>query len=74
MGTYHKCSVSGGSNIYLNLIICEDNIVIPPKLQSCILNWYHTYLPYPGMDITEAKFPIFVLAQHKKIYPEGIKN
>ena len=28
-GIYHKCYVRGGSNIGLNLITCEDNIVIP---------------------------------------------
>ena len=27
-GTYHKGSFCGGSNIYINLITCEDNIVI----------------------------------------------
>ena len=29
MGTYQKGSFCGGSHIYLNLIMCEDNIVIP---------------------------------------------
>ena len=28
-GTYHKGYFLGGSNIYLNLVTCEDNIVIP---------------------------------------------
>ena len=28
-GTYHKDSFSGGSNIYLKIITCKDNIVIP---------------------------------------------
>ena len=28
-GIYHKCYVRGGSNIGLNLITCEDNLVIP---------------------------------------------
>ena len=36
-GTYHKGSFRGGSNIGLKLITCEDKIVIPSELQSCIL-------------------------------------
>ena len=28
-GTYHKGSFCGGINIYINLIIFEDNIIIP---------------------------------------------
>ena len=28
-GTYHKGYFCGGSNNYLNLITCEDKIVIP---------------------------------------------
>ena len=51
-GTYHKGSFRGGSNSDFNLITCEDNIVIPSKLQSYVLHWYHTYLLYPGMDRT----------------------
>ena len=39
MGTYQKDSFPGGSNIYLNLITCEDNTVIPEILQSCVLHW-----------------------------------
>ena len=31
-GTYHKVSFHGGNNIEINLITCEDNIVIPSKL------------------------------------------
>ena len=52
--TYHKGSFSGGSNIDLNLITCKGKIVITSKLQSYVLNWYHTYLLHPGMDRTEA--------------------
>ena len=52
-GMYHKGYFSGGSNIYLKLITCEDKIGIPPKLQSYVLNWYYTYLLHPGMDRTE---------------------
>ena len=53
-GTYHKDYFCGGSNIYLNLITCEDNIGILPIIQSYALHWYHTYLLNPGMDRTEA--------------------
>ena len=28
-GTYHKGYFLGGSNIYLSLIMCKDNICIP---------------------------------------------
>ena len=31
-----------------------DKIVIPSKLQSYVVHWYHTYLLHPGMDRTEA--------------------
>ena len=53
-GTYHKGYFLGGSNSDLNLIMCEDKIVIPSKLQSYVLHWYHTYTLHPGMYITEA--------------------
>ena len=53
-GTYQKGSVCGDSNIYLNLITCEDNIFIPSKLNSYVLYWYRTYILHPGMDIMEA--------------------
>ena len=52
--TYQKGYFCGGSNIYFNLITCEDNIFIPLILQSCMLHWYHTYLLHPVMDRTEA--------------------
>ena len=32
-GTYRKGYFPGGSNIYINLIICEDKIVTPSILQ-----------------------------------------
>ena len=51
--TYHKDYSSGGSNIDLNLITCEDKIVIMSKLQTYELHWYHTYLLHPGIDKTE---------------------
>ena len=53
-GTYHKGSFHRGSNIDLKLIMCKDNIVIPPKLQSYVLHWYHTYLLHPIMERMEA--------------------
>ena len=57
----------GGGNIYLDLITCEDNIVIPPIIQSYVLHWYHTYLLHPGMDRTEA-----TSSQH--LYWPGIRD
>ena len=39
--------------INLNLITCEDNIVIPLILQSYVLHWYHTYPLHTRMDRTE---------------------
>ena len=53
-GTCHKGSFCGGIIIYLNLITCEDKVVILSKLQGYVLNWYHTYLLHPGMDRMEA--------------------
>ena len=53
-GTYHKGSFHGGSNIDLNLITYEDKIVIPEKIQSYVLNLYHTYILHRGMDRTAA--------------------
>ena len=53
---YQKGSFFGGSNIDLKLITCKDKIVIPSKLQSYILYWYHTYLLHPEMDRTEGLF------------------
>ena len=53
-GIYHKGYFRGVSNIYLNLITCKYKIFIPPKLQSYILHWCHTYILRPGMEIIEA--------------------
>ena len=58
-GMYHKGYICGGSNDDITLIICEDKIVIPSKIQSYVLNWYHTYLLHPGMYITEV-----IICQH----------
>ena len=52
-GTYHKSYFCGGSNIYNNLIPCEDKIVITSKLESYVLHLYHIYLLHPGMDRME---------------------
>ena len=41
-----------GSNININIITCEYKIVISLLLQSYALQWYHTYLLFPGMDRT----------------------
>ena len=54
MGTYHNGPFCGGSNIYLNLITCEDDIFIPPILKSYLLHWYHIYLLLPVIDRMEA--------------------
>ena len=53
-GTYQKYSFRGEININLNLVLCEDKIVIPSIIQSCVLHWYHTYLINTVMDRTEA--------------------
>ena len=37
-GMYQRGSFCGGSNIYLNLITCKDNIFIMSKLQSYVLH------------------------------------
>ena len=66
-GTYHKSPFRGIISNNLSLITCEDNIVIPSKLQSYVLYWYHTYLIHPGIDRTEV-----MIFQH--LYWTGIKN
>ena len=38
-GAYHKSSFSGVIDIYLNLITCEDKIVILSILQSYVSHW-----------------------------------
>ena len=65
-GTYHNF-LCWGSNIYHNLITCEDKIVLPIILQKYVLNWYHVYLIHPGMDRTEA-----IIRQH--LYWPGIRD
>ena len=52
--TYHKGSFCGGINIDINLIMCEDKIVITSILQSYVLHWYYKHLFYTGMDKMEA--------------------
>ena len=53
-GTYHKGYFLGGINVDLNIIACEDKIVISSIIQSYVLYWYHTYILCPDMDRTEA--------------------
>ena len=58
MDKYHKIiyktgSFSGGININLNLITCEDEIFTPLILQINVLHWYHAYLFHTGRDRTE---------------------
>ena len=58
-GKYHKSYFYGGCNIDLKIIMCKDNIIIQPKLQSYIFHWYYTYILHPGMDLMKA-----VIRQH----------
>ena len=64
---YHKGSFRGESNIYLNLITREDNMVIQSILQSYVLHLYHMYPLNQGMDRMEA-----MICQH--LYWPGIGN
>ena len=38
-GTYYKGSFCGGIHIDIDLIMCEDKIVITLILQSYVLHW-----------------------------------
>ena len=73
-GAYIKGSFHGGSNIYHNLIKCDDKIVIPPIMQSYILHWYHYYLLHPGIDGTEAMIRqnLYWTGIRKSVQKEGI--
>ena len=73
-GTYHTDSFHGGSNIYHNLIKCDDMIVIPPIMQSYILHSYHYYLLHPGIDGTEAMIRqnLYWTGIRKSVQKEGI--
>ena len=51
---YHKGYFHGGSNTGIQLIMCNDSIVIPSILQSYILYWYHTYILHAVIDRTKA--------------------
>ena len=64
---YKIGSSHGGSDISINLIMYEYNIVIFLILKSYVLNWYHKYLLHPGMDKTEA-----MILQH--LYLAVIRN
>ena len=50
------------------MIMCEDKIFITSILQCFVLNRYHTYILYPGMEITEA-----MICQHL-YWPEIINS
>ena len=58
-GIYHKVFFRGCGNDKIKLITCEDKILIPSKVQSYILHWYHTYLIHPRMDRTDV-----IICQH----------
>ena len=58
-GMYKNGSFCGGSNININLIICEGKIIIPLMLQIYVLKRYNTYLLHPGMDRREE-----IICQH----------
>ena len=49
-GEYHKGSFCGFSNTNFKPIMCKDNIVIPSKLQSYVVHWYHMYILHTVMD------------------------
>ena len=49
-GTYHKGCFHGDINIDIKLLTCKDKILIPPKLQSYVLHWCHTYHLHQGID------------------------
>ena len=75
--TYHTGSYRGGSKIYINLIRCEDNIVIPSILQIYLLHCYHKYILYPIMDITVGTGPSIDIASRRKwliVTLDNVKN
>ena len=49
---YHLASFHGGDG-NIELVCHKDKIVVPPKLQSQIVEWYHLYLGHPGINRTE---------------------
>ena len=78
MDIYIKCtfktiSFCGASNINLNVITCEGEIVITSILQSYVLCWHYTHLLHPGMDRTEVVicqhfyWPRILNSVHKKV-------
>ena len=49
---YHNKYFRGGVNTFM--IICKnDKIVVPTILRKYLVNWYHTYLLYPGTERRE---------------------
>ena len=43
----------GGEKEPIKLIVKEEKIVIPDKLQQRVVDWYHTFLCHPGETRTE---------------------
>ena len=50
---YHTKSFCGGGNTFM-LIYKNYKIVMTTTLRKYVVDWYHTYLLYPGMQRTEA--------------------
>ena len=67
MGMYQKCYFCVGIDININLITCEDKIVILSILQSYVLHWYYTYLLHTVMNITEVTI-------HQNLYCPGMRK
>ena len=49
---YLLASFHGGEG-NIELVCHKDKIVVPPALQSQIVEWYHSYLGHPGINRTE---------------------
>ena len=56
-----------GKDISLWVFFKEDRIVIPKKLQTRVITWYHDTLFHPGETRTEA-----TIAQH--FYWKGLRT
>ena len=63
---YQKGSFHGGRNT-IELVTYKNKVLIPQKLQKYVVNWYHTYILHPGLDITEA-----IICRH--LYWSGIRE
>jgi hypothetical protein len=51
-GQYHLQAFVGGE-LSIELISYQNKIVVPRKLQSHMIQWYHEYLLHPGLNRTE---------------------